>query len=74
MSAFAWRILGALAVSTGVVLAIAWCAACNGAPAFSPSDVAEKACIDQAEAGVGRAALKKAIDDCRSAARDGGMQ
>ncbi len=38
---------------------------------------AEKECVDQAEAGVGRAALKAEIDECRASARarlDGGAQ
>lgn len=73
MTAGFWRLFAALVVATIVCLGAAWCTtACNGAPVMSPSEIAEKNCIDDAEAGVGRAALKKSIDDCRAVARDGG--
>ncbi len=69
--------LGALACFTA-----AWCTlACSGSPsaeqqtALAEDSLGQKACVDQAEAGVGRAALKAAIDRCRDAVkarRDGG--
>ncbi len=43
-------------------------------PAVTASDLAEKRCIEGAEAGVGKAALRANIDACRAAARDGGAE
>lgn len=69
-----WRLFAALSIALLAMLAIAWCvSACAGAPVFTASDVAEKKCIDETEGGAGKAALRKAIDDCRLNARlDGG--
>ncbi len=68
-----WKFFAALVVATTICLGIAWCAsACSPAlptPAqqenVAADAVAQQECIDHAEAGVGRAALRDAIDQCR---------
>ncbi len=66
-----WLLVGSLAVAMVTTLSLAWCiGACDGTPVYSPSDLAEKKCIDDAEAGVGKAAMRKNIDACRKAATE----
>lgn len=57
-----------------LLLGIAWCETGCDTPVYSPSDIAEKTCIDQAEAGQGRAAMRASIDACRADAKDGGAK
>ncbi len=41
---------------------------------YTASEQAEKACIENAEGGVGKAALRAAIDACRNAVKDGSVE
>ncbi len=62
-----WLLLAAVAVAMCATFALAMCTtACDGNPVYSPSDLAQQRCIDAPEAGIGKAAMKKAIDDCRA--------
>ncbi len=70
-----WKVFAGVGAALVCALAVAWCVeACGGSLAYTPSDAAERDCIEQAEGGAGKAALRKAIDDCRFRARsDGGL-
>ena len=82
MSAGFWRLFAALSVALCATLALAWCvSACSAAPsaaqqsALAEDSLAQKDCVDNAGAGLGKVALKTAIDACRDqvkARRDGG--
>ncbi len=70
-----WKLIAALTVAVVATVGMAWCIAACGEPVYTASDKAEQRCIDEAEAGVGKAAMRANIDACRAAVRaEGGAQ
>ncbi len=79
-----WKVFAGVGAALVCALAVAWCVeACGGVPsaaqqaALAEDSLEQKACVDRVEAGIGKADMKFAIDQCRDEVklrRDGGMK